>query len=162
MNYQVLFVGTADNRYFIEYDSDDEMPNLINDNGSLFIQNEHPSDLEKNHTEIFNYLYTQLKGTIYYNTVDPSYSNNRKQKNDNTTYLGHYSCLLENLDSKLDNMYDLIVITNCYQDLFNTKNIDKIKSLCKSNNKIIIMSDVKYYISDYMKENLNYKFIYLG
>ena len=158
----VLFVGTTENRFFIDNDSDDEMPNLINKDGTIFDQNSHPTDLEKHKDYLVSYLHTIVGSNLNYHTVDPSYTNNKKQEHDDVRYKGHYSTLLEDLDSKLDNKYDMIVIMNCYKDLFTNENIDKLNRLGKSKkHKIKIVSDIQYNISDYMKTNLNYQFIYI-
>ena len=165
---RILFVGTTENRYFIEDNSSDteDMPPLMDKNGEIFIQDNHLTDLEKNKTELFKLLQMKIGSLFYYNTVDPSYSNEKKIDTDDPYYLGHYSCLLEELNSSLHNRFDYIVITNCYQDLFTKTNVDKLNKLSKNYNKnnkfmpsLYIIRGVKYNINDYMKNNLGVEFI---
>ena len=78
---RILFVGTTENRFFIKDNSSDteDMPPLMNTNGEIFIQDNHLTDLEKNKTELFKFLKTKTHSLFYYNTVDPSYSNEKKK-----------------------------------------------------------------------------------
>ena len=164
---RILFVGTTENRYFIEDNSSDteDMPPLMDKNGEIFIQDNHLTDLEKNKTELFKLLQMKIGSLFYYNTVDPSYSNEKKIDTDDPYYLGHYSCLLEELCPSLNNRFDYIVITNCYQDLFTKTNVDKLNKLTKLTKLTKLMSSlyiirgVKYNINDYMKNTLGFEFI---
>lgn len=152
---QILFVGTVENRKYLRNDIDDDMPGLINCDGTPYIQDSELSDLENNKTKLFKFFKNLFNSTFNYCTVDPSYSNEKKKDQDDTSYLGHYSCLLHELPNELNNTFDSIVITNCYQDFFSEININKLNCLLQNNNTIYIHSKVPYIITKYMETQLN-------
>ena len=160
---RVLFVGTAENRYYneISYDPElNDMPTLINKDGTIVDELNELTEIEKYKSFIFKKL--GLDKNTKYNTVDPEYSiNNKKKEHDTNNYLGHYDCLLEDLDNSLEFKFDYIIITSCYDNLFNQTNIDKLNQLSKYSNRIYILKGVPYTISDYMKNNLFYEFMNL-
>ena len=158
----VLFVGTVENRFYKQNNIDDytDMPPLINMEGEICNEDYEISDLEKHKNYLFTFLKNIIGNSFYYNTVDPEYTNNIKSINkEDSYYLGHLSSLLHLIDSKYNNYFDYIIITNCYQDLFNKINIDKLNLLSKYDNPIYIIKGVPYIINDYMINNLHFQFI---
>ena len=159
---RVLFVGTVENRFYKQDNSDDyiDMPPLINMDGEICNKDDEISDLEKHKNYLFTFLKNIIGNQFHYYTVDPVYSNNIKIiDNEDDYYLGHLSSLLHLIDSKFHNYFDYIIITNCYQDFFNKNNIDKLNLLSKYDNRIYIFKEVPYIINDYMINNLQFHFI---
>ena len=165
-----LFVGTAENRTYIDPDEDPEMPDLIDINGKVIDPDDEITELEKYKQQLIKLV--SRNDDIYYYTVDPLYSNVVKKDYDPKYYLGHYRCNLKDLPcitttediyNNLYKQFDYIVITSCYQNFFNKENVDKLNNLLKSPDVrtplVYILYTVKYNISDYMRENLLYKFI---
>tara|TARA_B110000037_G_C16942326_1_gene433278 strand:+ start:316 stop:813 length:498 start_codon:yes stop_codon:yes gene_type:complete len=161
---RVLFIGTAENRFYNRDDDDNDdykdMPCLINMEGQICNKDDSISDLEKYKNSLFIFLKNIIGESFYYNTIDPSYTNNIKSIiKEDKYYLGHISSLLHLVDPKFHNHFDYIIVTNCYRDLFNKSNIDKLNLLSKYNNKIYIINEIQYIINDYMKNNLQFQFI---
>ena len=156
---RILFVGTAENRFNGTKNDPylTDLPELIDIDGNIIDETKVLSEIEKYKSLIFETLKLDIDTT--YNTVDPEYSYNKKKEKDNINYLGHFQCLLEDLDVSLDFKFDYIIITNCYNDFFTQRNIDKLNKLSKYHKCIYILRGVKYVISDYMREKINYKFI---
>lgn len=159
---KVLFVGTADNRDYKEEIIEDfkEMPHLESLDGTIYQYKKDFNDLEKNKKFVFKFIKDLLKGNFHYYTVDPSYSvyNKKFDKKDDKNYIKHFSCHLDELNITND-FFDIIIITNCYQNFFDKKNVDKINTILKKKGNLFIQVGVPYYIDKYMKDNLKYNFL---
>ena len=101
MSINVLFVATALNRNKKISDYDDEIPNLIDENGNI---SEDVSNLDENFQEYFNLIKSIIPyHTIKFTTIDPAYTNEKKNNidnmnnMDNINYMGHISTLLEDI-----------------------------------------------------------------
>jgi len=144
-----LIVGTSENRHNIPIEGCDDMPHLLNYDGSIYDIDNELSNLETSKENIFiniNYIYKNA--VIKYTTVDPTYlADKKKVANDDNNYVGHIQNLLIDIPDNI--IYDNISIVSCYQDLFDDANIDKIRKILNPNGYIIIHDTVPYYYSDY-------------
>lgn len=135
----------------------EDMPPLLNYDGTIYDINNEFSNLESSKKNIFkniNHIYKNA--IIKYTTVDPSYfANNKKIDNDDDNYIGHIQNLLVEIPENI--IYDNISIVGCYQDLFNDANIDKIIKILHPNGYIIIHDTVPYYYSEYFYSKFIYK-----
>jgi len=143
-----LIVGTAENRHHAPIEGCDDMPSLLNYDGTIYDINNELSNLESGKESIFkniNHIYKNA--IIKYTTVDPTYLFDKKKVNkDDSDYVGHIQKLLIDIPDNI--MYDSISVVGCYQDLFDNANIDKIKKILNPNGYIIIHDTVPYYYTD--------------
>ena len=151
---KVLFVGTAENRWPI-IDDIPELPDLIDHNGNIVDPLYEKSDLERSRSNILHDIKNIYTGDIIidYMTVDPSYSQQKKYGKDDDHYLGHLTCLLE--DVQISEKFDLVSIIGCYKDLFNDDNINKIKSLLKIDGYLSIHDNIEYKFNNNFKKTFS-------
>lgn len=144
-----LLVGTSENRHHAPIEGCDDMPPLLNYDGTIYDINNELSNLESSKESIFkniNYIYKNA--IIKYTTVDPTYlSDKKKISKDDSNYAGHIQKLLIDIPDNI--MYDSISVIGCYQDFFDIKNIDKIIKILNPDGYIIIHDTVPYYYSEY-------------
>ncbi len=152
-----LIVGTSENRYSIPIEDCDDMPPLLNSDGTIFDVNNELSNLESSKESIFKNINNIYKNAIIkYTTVDPTYfANKKKVDKDDDNYIGHIQNLLIDIPENI--IYDNISIVGCYQDLFDDANIDKIIKILHPNGCIIIHDTVPYYYSEYFYSKFIYK-----
>ena len=152
----VLIIGSAENRKSIQYDSDKDMPDLLNPDGSIYDSNNALSDFEMEKESLFQLLDLD---NFTYTTVDPSYSLEKKQKKlDDIRYKGHIDKFLINIPEVL---YHYIVVMGCYRDFFGPGNIHKLKSIMASNSRLIIYDSVPYNLN-LLEKNFNKYIMGLG
>ena len=144
-----LMIGTAENRLNVPIEDCDDMPDLLNDDGTIYDEASAKSNLEEDKYNIFKNINNIYKNAIIkYTTVDPTYFSNKKRvDNDDNNYTGHIQNLLIDIPDNI--IYDNISVVGCYQDLFDDENIDKIKKILNPNGYIIIHDTVPYCYSDY-------------
>ena len=152
-----LIVGTAENRHHAPIEGCDDMPPLLNYDGTIYDINNELSDLENRKESIFkniNHIYKNA--LIMYTTVDPTYLSDQKKINkDDSNYVGHIQKLIIDIPDNI--IYDSISVIGCYQDFFDNKNIDKIVKILNPDGYIIIHDTVPYYYSDYFHLSFIYK-----
>ena len=144
-----LMIGTAENRLNVPIEDCDDMPNLLNDDGTIYDETSAKSNLEYGKYNIFKNINNIYKNAIIkYTTVDPTYFSNKKRvDNDDNNYIGHVQDLLINIPENI--IYDNISVVGCYQDFFDNQNIDKIIKILNPDGYIIIHDTVPYRYSDY-------------
>ena len=156
MSINVLFIATAENRKFKMVNLYDDLPELIDENGNIF--DNYTSDLDNFKSEYFEIITSLYSDNIIlkYITIDPNYSEDKVNDEDDPRYIEHISKLLEEIDlEKYYNFFDSIFIASAYNDMFNIKNINIISKLLKPESYLITT-----YPSGF--DNLilsNYKFI---
>ena len=152
-----LLVGTAENRHHTPIEGCDDMPHLLNYDGTIYDINNELSNLESSKESIFkniNHIYKNA--LIKYTTVDPTYLFDKKKVNkDDNNYVGHIQNLLIDIPDSI--MYDSISVVGCYQDFFDIKNIDKIVKILNPDGYIIIHDSIPYYFSEYFYSKFIYK-----
>ena len=91
---QTLLVGTAENRVpkIIECVG---LPDLIDSNGKIIDELTEKSDFEKEKDIILNNIKKIYNNKIIkYISIDPAYTSNKRNPEDDPNYLGHISSLL--------------------------------------------------------------------
>jgi len=134
----MLIVGSTENRKYFAEDDDPDMPPLISESGS---QNKYVTEFTKYKEQLFRIV----KENINYTSVDPAYYTHQKEDStidDDMRYKGHIKSYLYELPDTTK--YDHIFITSCYQKFFE-ENIEKLKTLIKSNGIISMIKGVPYY-----------------
>jgi hypothetical protein len=153
----ILFVATSFNRdgvYSAEYD---DMPSLEDMDGNPSVNY---TQLEENHIEYFNLIKDLIPTrTIYYTTIDPQYTNDKKDNTINEYgYNGHHQALLSeilSINSDYNNHFDCVFITSAYPDMFKKDNIDIIDKILKISGILITT-----YPSGLVELSNNYNNIY--
>jgi len=136
----ILIVGSAENRKPVVYDSDSDMPYLLNSDGSIYDDSKSKSDFELNKNDLFKLL--NIKLPFNYITVDPSYTLEIKNIYlEDTRYKGHINRLFSDIKSVI---YTNIVIMGCYQDFFNSDNVNKLQIIMNSDSKLLIYNNIDY------------------
>nr|QFG74507.1 MAG: hypothetical protein [Megaviridae environmental sample] len=154
----VLFVGTSDNRLLVDSEDYNDIPDLLNYDGTICNHQSQLTELEKYKKTLCNFVKNKLNDDFVYYTVDPEYSNVKKTE-DSQSYKGHYSCYLSELENSLDNCFDYIVITSCYQDFFCKNNVNRLYRLLKKKKHIGIIDSVPYSSIINLTGRLTFSFI---
>jgi hypothetical protein len=135
----ILIVATAENRQYKSQDDIDNMPDLIDKEGNIF--NDNSSELDNKKDEYFKilielYSYDYI---IKYKTICPSYYSDFKvKKYDDPNYLGHIDSLVSDINiEEHNNMFNCILVTSAYSDMYNQENILVFDKLLKKNGLIV-------------------------
>ena len=135
----VLIIASAENRRMKSQDEDDDIPDLIDENGNIC--NDHTSELDNNKETYFKIISSLFDNDdiIKYTTIDPSFYSDIKIKEfDDPNYLGHLDILLSEIDiQKYKKSFDCIFVANAYNDMFNSENILIMNQLLKDNSYLI-------------------------
>jgi len=135
----VLFVATSFNRVEVYSSEYDDMPDLIDEAGNKC---SNYTELEKNSIEYFNLIKDLIPTkTLNYTTIDPAYTNGKKDNTINEYYYsGHHQALLSeilSINPEYNNYFDCVFITSAYPDIFKKDNIDIIDKILKMSGVLI-------------------------
>jgi hypothetical protein len=150
----IIGIGSAENRMRDNTrDTDcDDIPHLLNSDGTIYDDTMEPSGFENIKNNIFDTIEKisyQKSNNFSYLTVDPAYTNNSK-KLDDINYRGHVSSLFHNLTIDETKDCNIICIIGCYSDFFDDTNISKIIEILKKNNGYLLICDTVPYKTSYL------------
>ena len=161
----IIGIGSAENRVrdnTMDPDCDD-MPDLLNSDGTIYDETNEPSQFEYIKNNIFDTIEKiscQKSNNFSYLTVDPAYTNNSK-KLDDIKYRGHVSSLFHNLTIEKTKDCNIICIIGCYCDFFDNTNVSKIIEILKRNNGYLLICDTVPYETGYLFNSTFQKIEYI-
>lgn len=161
----IIGIGSAENRLRdntmgSEYD---DMPDLLNSDGTIYDETKEPSQFEYSKNIIFDTiekLSYQKSSKFSYLTVDPAYTN-KNNKLDDINYRGHVSSLFHNLTIEKTKDCNIICIIGCYCDFFDNTNVSKIIEILKRNNGYLLICDTVPYETGYLFNSTFQKIEYI-